>query len=242
MKIVLDIESKVTRFKTVIQMNQSLTIGRNDNASIRIEDERISGIHALIEFNHEGLTIFDKNSKNGLYINGLKIEQSKIYVKDKIKIGNTNISINDNESDKEAVSLLTYSGVSGTRMTKELQLGNAEVKIETPKANKLVKEILDGNKPRKRVTKEKLKQIYPNRFKIAHFIDLILLFLLALIPFIIVREFKNAKIHFPIPDKTLIIILECLLIPTLIIRNKKKDFTFGEQIMGLPLLYDKEND
>lgn len=242
MKIVLNIDSKKSHFKTFLQVNQSITIGRSEEAAIRVDDERVSSIHALIEFNQNGLCIHDKQSKNGLFINDLKIDQSRIYQNDKVKLGNTLITINQTESDKEALSILIYPGIHGTRMTQELQIGSPVIKAEKPKVNKLVKEILEGNKPRKRVTKEKLKQIYPSRFKMASVIDLIILFVLALIPFLLVKELKIAKTPLPVSEGTLIAILECLLIPTVVIRNKRKDFTFGEQIVGLVGLYDKEND
>lgn len=242
MKLVLNIESPSGHFKTVIQMNRSTTIGRSEDAAIQLNDERVSGIHALIEFNQEGLSIYDKQSKNGLFINNLKIDQSKIYQNDKLKLGNTFITINQSESDQEALSLLIYQGNRGTRMTQELKLGSPVIKAEKPKVNKLVQEMLEGNKPRKRVTKEKLKQIYPSRFKLASIIDLIILVILALIPFVLVKELKTHKTPLPVSEGTLIAVLECLIIPTVVIRNKRKDFTFGEQIVGLVGLYDKEND
>ena len=55
-----------------------MTIGRSSQADITIEDDRISRIHCSIEWHGNTITIQDKASTNGLYVDSQKVEQAVI--------------------------------------------------------------------------------------------------------------------------------------------------------------------
>ena len=54
------------------------TIGRSSEADISIEDDRISRIHCVIELNGDTITIEDKGSTNGTYVDAQKISRARL--------------------------------------------------------------------------------------------------------------------------------------------------------------------
>jgi hypothetical protein len=71
----------------------SISIGRNNDNDLIINDFAVSGKHAYI--NNEGgeFYIIDIDSTNGVFVNDLKITKSKISVNDIIRVGNTYLKI-----------------------------------------------------------------------------------------------------------------------------------------------------
>jgi pSer/pThr/pTyr-binding forkhead associated (FHA) protein len=73
--------------------NQIWTIGRDPNvASLPIRDRRLSRCHAAIHYsNATGFVIYDMNSTNGTYVNGVRIRQSQpMQDGDLIRLGSLN--------------------------------------------------------------------------------------------------------------------------------------------------------
>ncbi len=55
-----------------------MTIGRSPQADISIEDERISRIHCVIEWMGDTITIEDKGSTNGIYVDTRKVSRATL--------------------------------------------------------------------------------------------------------------------------------------------------------------------
>lgn len=51
------------------------SIGRNPNASIYVEDDFVSGNHAMLTFRGRAWFVEDQGSTNGTYVNGHRIER-----------------------------------------------------------------------------------------------------------------------------------------------------------------------
>lgn len=68
-----------------------LKIGRNEDNDVCIkEDEYVSDSHAFLSYQDGKLILSDKNSHNGTYLNGKKIEVPlMVRQKDKIRVGNS---------------------------------------------------------------------------------------------------------------------------------------------------------
>jgi serine phosphatase RsbU (regulator of sigma subunit)/pSer/pThr/pTyr-binding forkhead associated (FHA) protein len=62
---------------TVSQTCQPATIGRLDNADVRVNSEQVSRRHARIEFNGTNWSISDTSSKLGTFVNRTKIEPNQ---------------------------------------------------------------------------------------------------------------------------------------------------------------------
>jgi len=66
-----------------------ITIGRAEGNHIVISDESISRVHAFIEQSQEGLfVVFDNQSRNGVQVNGKKIDASILHSRDSVQFGN----------------------------------------------------------------------------------------------------------------------------------------------------------
>ncbi|MBE6068707.1 MAG: FHA domain-containing protein [Clostridium lundense] len=67
-------------------------IGRSDENDIILEDMYVSGNHAIIKQQEDKMYIYDLGSKNGVFVNGEKIEESKeLNNNDTIIIGETKL-------------------------------------------------------------------------------------------------------------------------------------------------------
>ncbi|WP_318721970.1 FHA domain-containing protein [Treponema sp.] len=80
--------------KKKIQLVAKITIGRESDNTVVIDNKLASRHHALIQKIREDYFLKDEESTNGTYLNGTKIPAGK-YVKlnhgDKITIGSTNL-------------------------------------------------------------------------------------------------------------------------------------------------------
>ncbi len=80
--------------KQKIQLVEKITIGRESDNNVVIENKLASRHHALIQKIRDDYYLKDEKSTNGTFLNGMKIPADK-YVKlnkgDKITIGTANI-------------------------------------------------------------------------------------------------------------------------------------------------------
>jgi hypothetical protein len=69
-----------------------LTIGRSNEADVRIEDRFASGVHARVYGRGAGYYVEDMNSTNGTYLNGRLLEgESPLTDLDEIRIGDSEL-------------------------------------------------------------------------------------------------------------------------------------------------------
>lgn len=67
---------------------ERMTIGRSEECDIVLPHESVSRVHAFVEKNGDlGFLIFDNDSKNGVFINGSRVEASPLQNGDSIQIG-----------------------------------------------------------------------------------------------------------------------------------------------------------
>jgi hypothetical protein len=65
-----------------------MLVGSADYCDIRIEDSSVSELHAIIYISADKIQIQDLQSKNGIYVNGIKVEKQKISTDSTISFGN----------------------------------------------------------------------------------------------------------------------------------------------------------
>lgn len=68
-----------------------VTLGRSKKADIYIDDEKLSRIHAKITRVGMGYRLIDQNSRNGTYVNGMRILEHPLNSFDEIELGNSKI-------------------------------------------------------------------------------------------------------------------------------------------------------
>ena len=77
-----------------------LLIGRSPECDIRLDDKTVSRKHALLYFDELFWKIRDLNSRNGLFVNGKKVDHTYLIGNEKIRIGNSLIVKIDNSRVK----------------------------------------------------------------------------------------------------------------------------------------------
>ncbi len=88
-----------------VALAESLTVGRSDAASVMINDDGLSRVHASIHRKAEVVWIVDENSTNGSFVNGHEVppEGATLRDGDEILVGNhTTIFVEIREREKRA--------------------------------------------------------------------------------------------------------------------------------------------
>jgi pSer/pThr/pTyr-binding forkhead associated (FHA) protein len=83
----LRVQSLVLKDYT-LEKGDSLTIGRHPDNDIVPKDAAVSKHHAIIERKGEKLIILDKESSNGTFVNGKKVQSAELNDEDIVKFGN----------------------------------------------------------------------------------------------------------------------------------------------------------
>jgi len=60
---------------TIYELGDSCLLGRSNECPVKIDDPTVSGVHARIERISNGWRMVDLNSTNGIFANGVKVEE-----------------------------------------------------------------------------------------------------------------------------------------------------------------------
>lgn len=72
-----------------IEISEFATIGRDSGNTVQINDPFVSGRHARIERRATGFVLRDQNSRNGTFLNGIRITEAALSPNDKLRFGET---------------------------------------------------------------------------------------------------------------------------------------------------------
>ena len=70
-----------------------MTIGRSSQADIKIDDQRISRIHCIVEWSGESIIIQDKGSTNGIFVDSKKVTLAPLLPGVSIQLGHSVMKI-----------------------------------------------------------------------------------------------------------------------------------------------------
>jgi pSer/pThr/pTyr-binding forkhead associated (FHA) protein len=87
------LESFGTGFGTVVLEDFPVYIGRGAGADIRVEDVYVSRLHCEIIARDGNLVVNDLNSKNGTFVNGVRMETSILCEDDIFSLGESHFVI-----------------------------------------------------------------------------------------------------------------------------------------------------
>jgi pSer/pThr/pTyr-binding forkhead associated (FHA) protein len=74
------------------RLGRRILVGRAASADVRIDDPRVSRLHARIEMRDDGVYVEDLGSRNGTYVNGEPVVSSRQLARDdEITIGTASI-------------------------------------------------------------------------------------------------------------------------------------------------------
>jgi pSer/pThr/pTyr-binding forkhead associated (FHA) protein len=71
-----------------LRKGNRLTIGRHPDNDIVPKDAAVSNHHAVIERKDEKLIVLDRESRNGTFVNGKRVQAAELHDEDIVKFGN----------------------------------------------------------------------------------------------------------------------------------------------------------
>ena len=71
--------------------NRTIKIGRLTTAQVKLEDPKVSRIHAVIEFAGQDASLIDMGSTQGTLVNGTKVNKVKLNHGDQVLVGDTTL-------------------------------------------------------------------------------------------------------------------------------------------------------
>ncbi|HEY6177683.1 MAG TPA: FHA domain-containing protein, partial [Kofleriaceae bacterium] len=81
-----------------------IKLGKVPSAHLKLDDETVSRMHAIIEVNGPGdVSIIDLGSTKGTFVNGQKVNKAKLQSGDSIVVGETRIELAISSGDDEDV-------------------------------------------------------------------------------------------------------------------------------------------
>src|SRR5438045_584908 len=82
-----------------------IKLGKVPSAHLKLDDETVSRMHAIIEVNGPGdVSIIDLGSTKGTFVNGQKVNKAKLQSGDTIVVGETRIELAIGSSEEEEVT------------------------------------------------------------------------------------------------------------------------------------------
>ena len=106
---------------TAIDISAKLTIGRNPDNDLQLEDLQISRQHAVIEQGEHGTMVRDLGSGNGSFIGDRRILEYRLSNGDVIRLGTQELRFETEELSQEAIQ---------ERATREAEKGSSGVKFD----------------------------------------------------------------------------------------------------------------
>src|SRR3954463_2050068 len=84
-----------------------IKLGKVPSAHLKLDDETVSRMHAIIEVNGPGdVSIIDLGSTKGTFVNGKKVNKAKLQSGDTIVVGETRIELAIGVGEEEAAEPL----------------------------------------------------------------------------------------------------------------------------------------
>ncbi len=89
---------------------ETIKIGRLSSAHLRLDDEKVSRIHAVVEVSDGGeVSVIDMGSTEGTFVNGEKVNKAVLHPGDEMRIGDTSLVFVEEESEDLVASLKAES-------------------------------------------------------------------------------------------------------------------------------------
>lgn len=254
MKVAIKIKCKSTLSEHEIALNGAVSIGRSSKAEIQLDDEKISGRHCRFLLKRDRLELTDLDSKNGTYLNGIRIEQSEMFIGDEVRIGDTVIAIEEKHMSPDSVEALTFPGAFKERLNYELKADFTGARIQNQVQNSRANtnrastdashnreiDLRKKVKSKMKVSKQEIRSRHKVLSIVSSLIDAFLAFSVLCLPLLLISKIipagfdKNAKLY-------VLIGLEVVAITAYFIFNfKVSKFTIGEKISGIEKLYQEQ--
>lgn len=232
-----------------VNLNYAVAFGRSSRSEVQLSDEMISGSHCRFILKRNRLELTDLDSKNGTYLNGIRVEHSEVFIGDEVRIGNTVITLDDKHMSPDSVDILTFPGPQKDRISYELKadftgtrIENQSLSAKNSARSSHVREIELRKRVKSRIklSKQEIKSRYKFLSLIGTLLDVAFAILILFLSFIIIKKTlprtmdKDFRLY-------LILMSEVFIIGTYYVMNfKVSKFSIGEKISGIKNLYLKQ--
>lgn len=116
--IVAHIDGGSKKFK--LNNDEYVVVGRSKTGSqVILEDSMCSNQHCKIFIENNIVVVEDLKSKNGIFLNGVRVISQTLYIGDKLKVGNNILYILEDKLSEEAKVKLSYKG-KGSRKSGDI--------------------------------------------------------------------------------------------------------------------------
>ncbi len=132
-------------------VKEKIVIGRVLSADVRIDDPKVSRIHALIEVRNGAIGVTDLASSHGTFVNGKKVVESALNFGDVLKLGNVEVRI---------------SKGSGVTMTSQPSAQANPERDNTATAVDISIEALEESDRRRKSTERRKKDAFPEESRL----------------------------------------------------------------------------
>lgn len=213
MKVIVSVVDAKGKKQTFSLREKPIIIGRSEKSHVIISDDMASGTHCSVALTNNTVSVEDMNSKNGIYLNGIKVIKQRLFLEDRIKIGDSYLYIEIDRLDPETIKKLKPKAdqkrVQG-ELTLELETFRGQkksgiIKLATAPASKMIdssniKEKVDQKefvKRSKLYTSEAEFKINTSSSKLkltllnylAMIIDILFSAVVSLLPYFVIRFF-----------------------------------------------------
>lgn len=256
MKVLLRLQTNTIVNEIPLDSNTSVVLGRSSRSDHKIPDELMSGTHCKITLRPPQLEVTDLESKNGTYLNGLRVEQADIFLGDEIKIGSTKITIVAEKMDQNSINALTFPGVAKDRAAHGLQLdftgarminqGHGGLQISekrpTASANKEL-EVRKKAHSKIKLSKEEIKLRNKKATSLSSTLDTIFIFFSVALPLVITNSLIFINPALIEGNRLLSMVISVVVGFGLfyVINFKLLKFTLGEKFAGIQRLYENQD-
>ena len=117
--------------------NMHVTVGRGDKALVKLIDDNCSRVHCKFFVENNKFWVEDMASKNGTFVNGVRIQKSQLFLQDKVLIGDTEIMIPSEKNTPQVVKLLEFQGNTDDRARKGLEVDDNNEALTQVRLNPL---------------------------------------------------------------------------------------------------------
>lgn len=73
--------------RTFLLTREEMVVGRSEKADIQVDSTDLSRLHLLLRREHGQYTVLDLDSRNGVYLNGLRIHSAVLHEGDNLQLG-----------------------------------------------------------------------------------------------------------------------------------------------------------
>lgn len=94
-----------------------ITVGRHSSNIVRIKDRLCSHNHCVFWIAGKKLFIEDQKSKNGTFVNGVRIQRNQVFIQDKVTIGDCVITVSSTHNTPDIIKTLDFPGSFEDRTT-----------------------------------------------------------------------------------------------------------------------------